>query len=166
MDTEQERQFYRLAAQRAFDPERFERMNENAKKTAEKRNETKRETWRKYMVKYYHSEKGQLRYRRQMERIHSDPVLREKIRKKQREYHRRKYSENPEYYNSRAKKYHETHRDRINERMREKRRNMTPEQREKVKAQVHEYYMRYREKILARQKELREKRKAENGKQD
>ena len=170
MDTEQERQFYRLARERAFDPERFDRMNEIAKKNAEKRNETRRNRMHECVHKYYRSEKGRKQYEKRRNRIKTDPAYRERCLECQRESNRRKYRENPEYYLSRAREYYRKNREKINARKREKYRSLTAEEREKVLERVYasnrKYYRMNREKILAHKKELGEKRKAENGKQN
>lgn len=176
MDTEQERQFYRLAAERAFDPERFDRMNERAKKVAEERNSARLEGNRKSVHKYYRSEKGRKQYEKRRNRIKTDPAYRERFLECQRASNRRKYMENPEYYLSRAREYYRKNREKINARKREKYRSLTAEEREKVRERVNannrkyyhrqKYYYMNREKILAYQKELWKKRKAENGKQN
>lgn len=145
--------FYRIARERAFDPERYARMDEGARKAAESRNEARREYHREYYL--LHPEQARTRHARYMERLREDPERLERFRKKQRESYRKRYAANRDLYIERALGRYRAHKEEINARTRERRRDMTDGQRQKAKAKAREYYMRNREKRCERERERR-----------
>lgn len=149
--TGEEKGFYRLARERAFDPERYARMDEGARKAAESRNEARREYHREYFR--LHREQARTRHAGWIERLRADPERLERFLEKQRGYARRRYAANRERIINRSQGYYRAHREEINARTRELRREWTPERRELEKAKRHERYLRNREKIRARRKE-------------
>ncbi len=153
--TGKEKDFYRLAKEKAFDTERFDRMNERARKTAESRNEIRRKRHREYMREYYRSHPEQVRIwrTRRDARLRSDPERIERDRERKRENFRKRYAANRELFIDRAKEYYRTHKEKINARIRERRSEWTPERREIEKAKRHEQYLRNRARINARRRE-------------
>ncbi len=143
--TEAEMAFYRLARERAFAPERFDRMNESARKTAKRRNELRRERKREYMSEY-----GRKRYAANR-KLFIDRALeyyrthRERINER-----RRKWTpERLELEKSKKRALYLRNREKILAGRRKRLANMTPEERDRYRERQHGYYVRYRDRTRA-----------------